>query len=340
MHREKNPRRRLTSNSIESPEHERKNCYHDVRQSGQVASPPLDKKSHPTACQVCSKFGSAPAACARSASLCRSRGFFVSSSQYSMIPSPGVLREAISALLPSTGSSRSVRPTHSPSPDSHALHNYPSTARCSAPDEPTPQPTRGRDQKPRSPSRPRTKASAPHHPNTRSPPAWPAQPTRDVISRFRILRPHPRTAPSPAEASPSPPHPSHATRGPRRPQNTASGPPPPQQARLRLRLRHRLATGIAHRPLHRRRDRNLPMVHPYAEMRHQRALDVPDHLLRCARPHHEEMNRVNRARRVCHYSRRNDILQGRQQLLRFLQRKHRPRNLQRLLWLCVHKFHV
>src|ERR1035437_532533 len=60
-------------------QHERKNCEKYIRENGQVASPPLDQKSHPTICQVCSKIGSAPATCARSASLRRSRGFFFSS---------------------------------------------------------------------------------------------------------------------------------------------------------------------------------------------------------------------------------------------------------------------
>src|ERR1035437_9255078 len=57
-------------------QHERKNRENYIRENGQVASPPLDQKSHPTICQVCSKIGSAPATCARSASLRRSRGFF------------------------------------------------------------------------------------------------------------------------------------------------------------------------------------------------------------------------------------------------------------------------
>ena len=141
-------------------------------------------KSHTQHLVGCApKFGSAPAACARSASLCRSRGFFVSSSRRltdHLVRASHAQRSA-NALHPSVRGvqhgQRTRRLQTLP-----ALHNSRSGARCSAPAAPvTPTSTSCAIERARSPSHPRTRASTRRHRNTRSPPSPPApqSPTRD-----------------------------------------------------------------------------------------------------------------------------------------------------------------
>src|SRR6266481_5785102 len=144
--------------------HKRQRCKKNIRKSGQqVASPPLEKKSHRTFVRC------AP----NSAQLLLLVPAQLRSAGVGGFLSP--LVACVIECLQPNGSTHSKRPEHSPSPNSPSPRSSPSGTPGADPETPSRQPTPADGQTRRSPSRPHNSASSRSHRTTRSPHARPAQ---------------------------------------------------------------------------------------------------------------------------------------------------------------------